>query len=76
MLEGNYEEAPCLYIERTRNGTPLISYPGLRVHYFALKSLPEYATLENLIQQWRKEQRTLYDELTATRASSKDTAHP
>jgi hypothetical protein len=46
------------------------------VHYFALKRLPEYATLERLIQEWRKEQRALYDELTAARASTKDTAHP
>jgi TolB-like protein/Flp pilus assembly protein TadD len=76
MLEGDYEEALRLFIERTKNGKPLISYTGLRVHYFALKRFPEYATLESLIQQWRKEQRALYDELTAARASARDAAHP
>ena len=74
MTEGNYEEALRLFIERTRNGKPLIGFVGLRRGYFALTRLPEYATLESLTQEWRKEQRILYDELTAAR--SRDAAHP
>jgi TolB-like protein len=70
MLEGDYEEALRLFIERTKNGKPLISYTGLRVHYFALKRFPECATLESLIQEWRKEQRALYDELKAAQSTS------
>ena len=70
MLEGDYEEALRLYIERTRNGKPLIGYTGVPVHHFALESLPEFATLERLVQEWREEQRALYDELTAARESA------
>jgi TolB-like protein len=76
MVEGNYEEALRLFIERTRNGKPLISFTGLRRGYFALTRLPEYATLERLTQDWLEEQRELYAELTAARASAIDTAHP
>ena len=76
MVEGNYEEALRLFIERTRSGKPLISYTGLRRGYFALTRLPEYATLERLTQDWIQEQRALYAELTAARASAEDTAHP
>ena len=76
MLEGDYEEALRLFIEEAKNGKPLIGYTGLRVHYFALKRLPEFATLDRLIQDFRKEQRALYDELTAARTSTADTAHP
>jgi TolB-like protein/tetratricopeptide (TPR) repeat protein len=75
MLEGDYEEALRLFIEEAKNGKPLIGYTGLRVHYFALKRLPEFATLDKLIQDFRKEQRALYDELTAARASAEDKAH-
>jgi hypothetical protein len=76
MVSGNYEEALRLFIERTRSGKPLISYTGLRRGYFALTRLPEYATLERLTQDWIQEQRALYAELTAARASAEDTAHP
>jgi tetratricopeptide (TPR) repeat protein len=72
MTKGNYEEALDLFIERTRNGQPLIGYAGLRRGYFALKRLPEYATLERLTQEWIEEQRALYEELTAARASTGD----
>jgi tetratricopeptide (TPR) repeat protein len=73
MMEGNYEEALRLFIEGTRNGQPLITYTGLRRGYFALKRFPEYATLESLTQDWLAEQRALYAELTAARASAEDT---
>ena len=76
MVEGNYEEALRLFIERTRNGKPLIGFTDLRRGYFALTRFPEYATLERLTQEWRKQQRALYDELTAARASTEDMAHP
>jgi TolB-like protein/tetratricopeptide (TPR) repeat protein len=76
MLEGDYEEALRLQIERTRNGKPPIGYTGVGVQYFALESLPEYATLERLVEEWREEQRALYDELTAARASGRDATHP
>jgi hypothetical protein len=76
MLEGDYEEALRLFIERARDGKPLVGFTGLRVNYFALKRLPEFATLDKLIQDYRKEQRAIYDELTAARASSQDAAHP
>ena len=70
MTEGNYEEALNLFIERTKNGQPLISYTGLRRGYFALKAYPEYATLERLTQEWLEEQRALYEELTAARRAN------
>lgn len=77
MLKGNHEEALRLYIEQTINGRPLLGITDVSPHYFALKQFPEYATLEELIQDWRKEQRALYDELTAAReengATSTDT---
>jgi TolB-like protein/tetratricopeptide (TPR) repeat protein len=76
MLEGDYEEALRLLIEEAKNGRPLIGSTSIRMHYFALKRLPEYATFDRLIQDFRKEQRALYDELTAARASAADTAHP
>ena len=76
MLEGHYEEALRLFIERTRNGKPVIGYTKVRPHYVAIRSLPEYSTLQSLTEQWRKEQRALYDELTAARVSAADTAHP
>jgi len=76
MVEGNYEEALRLFIEHTRNGKPLIGFTGLRRGYFALTRFPEYATLESLTQDWLEEQRALYAELTAARASIEDTAHP
>ena len=76
MLEGDYEEALRLFIERAKDGRPLVGFTGLRVNYFALQGLPEFATLDKLIQDYRKEQRALYDKLTAARAPSKDSAHP
>ena len=76
MVEGNYEAALHLFIERTRNGRPLIGYTGVRKGYFVLEDFPEYATLERLTNDWIEEQRALYDELTAARASAEDTAHP
>ena len=76
MLEGNYEEALRLLIDEAKNGRPMIGFTSIRMHYFALKQLPDFARLENLIQDFRKEQSALYDELTAARASSKDAAHP
>jgi len=76
MLEGDYEEALRLFIKRAKDGRPLVGFTGLRVNYFALKRLPEFATLDKLIQDYRKEQRALYDELTAARAPTKDSAHP
>jgi tetratricopeptide (TPR) repeat protein len=76
MMEGNYEEALRLYIERTKNGKPPIGFTGVRKRLFVLKQFPEYATLEHLVDDWIEEQRALYDELTAARASAKDTAQP
>ena len=76
MLQGKYEEALELLIERTRNGKPPAGFTGVRSTYFMLEDLPGYETLESLIQEWRKEQRALYDELTAARASTEDAAHP
>jgi len=73
MLEGDYEEAVRLFIERTKNGKPLLGYTGVRRRYFALMHFPEFATLERLTEEWVKEQRALYDELTAARASAADT---
>ena len=76
MLEGNYEEAVHLLIEQAKNGKPPIGFTGIRRVYFVLEDFPEYATLERLTDDWRKEQRALYDELTAARASAADTARP
>ena len=76
MMEGDYEEALHLFIERTKNGKPPIGFTGLRKRLFVLRQFPEYATLESLVDDWIEEQRALYDELTAARASAKATAHP
>ena len=76
MLEDKHEAALDLYIEQTKAGNPPLGYTGLRPNDWVLKSLPEYTALERLIQEFRQEQRELYDELTAARASSRDTAHP
>jgi TolB-like protein/Tfp pilus assembly protein PilF len=76
MVEGDYEEALRLCIERARDGRPLVSYTGVFAGLFPLKKLPEYATLEKLVNDWQEEQRALYDELTAARASAADTARP
>jgi hypothetical protein len=38
--------------------------------------IPEYATLESLVEDWQTEQRALCDGLAAARASTKDMAHP
>ena len=76
MMEGDYEEALRLFIEYARNGRPSVGFTGIRKSYFALKQFPEYAMLEKLIDEWQQEQRALYDELTAARTSTADTAHP
>ena len=76
MVEGNYEEALRLFIENARNGRPHVGFTGVRKSDFALKQFPEYATLEKLVDEWQEKQRALYEELTAARASSADTAHP
>ena len=76
MLEGDYEEALRLLIEDAKNGKPLIGYTSIRVNYFALKRLPEFATFDSLIQGFRKEQRALYDQLKSARASAEDKSHP
>jgi TolB-like protein/tetratricopeptide (TPR) repeat protein len=76
MMEGDYEEALRLFIEQAKNGKPPIGFTGVRKRLFVLKQFPEYATLESLTEDWIEEQRTLYDELTAARASAKDTAQP
>ncbi|MDX1430548.1 MAG: tetratricopeptide repeat protein, partial [Rhodothermales bacterium] len=69
MMEGNYEEALRLMIERTKNGRPPIGFTRIRKIYFMLEDLPEYATLERLTQQWFEEQRALYNELSAANQS-------
>ena len=78
MLEGNYEEALRLFIEQMKNGNLPIALVGVGVSksLFALEQFPEYATLERLVDDFKEEQRALYDELTAARASADDTAHP
>ena len=76
MMEGDYEEALRVFIERTKNGKPPVSYVGVRKRLFVLKQFPEYETLERLVDEWVEEQRALYDELTAARASTPDAAHP
>ncbi|MEJ2129770.1 MAG: tetratricopeptide repeat protein [Woeseiaceae bacterium] len=76
MLEGKHEAALDLFIEQTKAGNPPLGYIGVRANYFALKDLPEFTTLERLIEEFREEQRALYEELTAARTSAEDTAHP
>ena len=68
MLEGKYEEALQVAIEKARDGLPLINYVGLQRGYFALKNLPDYPALEQLNNAWIEEQRALYQELTAARS--------
>jgi len=77
LLEGDYERALQLFVERAKNGTPPpLGFTGIRDILFVLEPFPEYATLERLVEDWLKEQRALYDQLTAARAQGKDKAHP
>ena len=77
MMEGNYEEALRLLIDRMNDGQPPpLGFTGIRSGYFMLKDFPEYATLEGLVDEWIEEQRALYNELTVARSSARDTAHP
>jgi hypothetical protein len=76
MMQGDYEEALSLFIDNARDGRPPVGFTGVRKSFFALRQFPEYATLEKLVDEWQEEQRALYDELTAARASSADAAHP
>lgn len=76
MMEGDYEEALRLFIERAKNGKPPVEFLGVRKRLFVLTQFPEYATLERLANEWMEEQRALYAELTAARVSAEDTAHP
>ena len=70
MMEGDYEEALRLYIERAKNGKPPFDWTGLNKRLFTLKQFPEYETLERLTNEWIAEQRALYKELTAARSAS------
>ena len=76
ILEGKLEEALSLLIERTENGRPPIRSTRIPAFLFMLEQLPDYATLENMVRDWRKDQRTLYDELTLARTSAVDEVHP
>jgi hypothetical protein len=76
MMEGDYERALRLYIDSAKDGRPPIGYTGIRKRLFVLKQFPEYETLERLTNDWIEDQRALYAELTAARASVRDTAHP
>jgi hypothetical protein len=51
---------------------PPIDYTGVRKRLFVLRQFPEYETLERLVDEWSEEQRALYEELTAARASTGD----
>lgn len=75
MLEGKYEEALDQLITQSEDGRPPIGLTRIRANYFMLKQLPGYATLEKMVQDWRKEQRALYDEMTAARASVTTAMH-
>jgi tetratricopeptide (TPR) repeat protein len=76
LMEGDYEEALRLFIERAKNGRPPVDYTGVIKRLFVLKQFPEYETLKRLVNEWIEEQRALYEELTAARASTPDAAHP
>jgi TolB-like protein/Flp pilus assembly protein TadD len=76
LMEGDYEEALRLFIERAKNGRPPVDYTGVIKRLFVLKQFPEYETLKHLVNEWIEEQRALYEELTAARASTPDAAHP
>jgi len=56
----------------------LLSEPQCRivVRVMVAYVIPEYATLESLVEDWQTEQRALCDGLAAARASTKDMAHP
>ena len=76
MLEGNYEEALSLFIQRARDGRPALGHTGAIKRYATLLNMPEFATLERITDDWLEKQRAIYNELTAARASGKDAAHP
>jgi TolB-like protein len=76
VLDGKLEEALALLIDSTADGHPPIGLIRVRSTNFMLEHFPDFAKLESMVQDWRKEQRALYDELTLARASAKDVAHP
>ena len=76
VLDGKHQEALSLLIESTADGHPPIGIIGVRSTNFMLEHLPDFAKLENMVQDWRKEQRALYDEMTLARATAEDLAHP
>jgi TolB-like protein len=76
VLDGDHQEALNLLIEETADGHPPIRFTRVRSTNFMLEHLPEFATLQSAVQEWRKVQRAFYDELTLARTSATDVAHP
>ncbi len=76
MTQGKYEEALEVLTENAANGRPGFMLTHVRDIFFMLHDLPGYAKLEDLVQEWRREQRALYDELSAARESTTDIARP
>jgi len=76
VLDGKHQEALNLLIDSTADGHPPIGIIGVRTTNFMLEHLPDFAKLENMVQDWRKKQRAVYDELTLARAAAEVIASP
>ncbi len=76
MLQGEHDEAMAILLKRAEQGEFPARYTRLNEGMFVVEDHPGYPRLEEMYQAWRKEQRMLYDKLTASRTPAEDVAHP
>jgi TolB-like protein len=76
MTAGDNDAAMARFLDLAERGEFPAWSSRLRSTIFALESHPDYPRLEAMFDAWQEEQRVLYDELTAARASPDDVAHP
>jgi hypothetical protein len=76
MTAGDNDAAMARFLDLAERGRFPAWSSRLRSTIFALESHPDYPRLEAMFEAWQEEQRVLYDELTAARASPDDVAHP
>ena len=67
ILEDKNDEAMTLLLESAEHGEFFFRHTRLSETFLALRGHADYGRLEDMFQAWRKEQRMLYDKLTAAR---------
>jgi TolB-like protein len=76
MTAGDNDAAMARFLELAERSEFPSWSTRLRSTIFALESHPDYPRLKAMFEAWQEEQRALYNELAAARASSDDVAHP